>query len=120
MLHRKRTEQKLKCSIVVLRVKRVIVKLTKRLVALLLALMLVVGLLAVTASAAYSGYCSRCGGSATIYEMSDITRTTRVDYCGSHSGVHEHINVYSRKQVSCSKCGTYNQEQYKTSRCPYA
>ncbi|MCI9256691.1 MAG: hypothetical protein HFE96_02560 [Acutalibacter sp.] len=121
VLHRKRTEQKLKCSIVVLRVKRVIVKLTKRLVALLLALMLVVGVFTMSAAAYSCGSCGSSQGYVTRTGSWSTGSGSRVESCGNHSGVHYHYYAAAPGRFHCNNCG---KETIITltnpSFCPYA
>ena len=112
--------KKFKCSVVVLRVKRTIVKLTKRLVALLLALMLVVGLLAVTASA-ISNYCYLCKRAYPVKTTKTSIAAVRVENCGNYSSTHTHNNFKIYESATCPTHGVIDYATtYQYGVCPYA
>lgn len=88
----------------------------KRLVALLLALVMIVGLFAMTASAyTYRDSCGVCYdlyGSSTIYmkppQYGSWIKTasgTRVEGCGLRSGAHQHFVAKRNVMEICSKHG---------------
>lgn len=94
----------------------------KRLVALLLALVMIVGLFAMTASA-YQVTCGACDflynnstkNMYTRYGAWTKTSSRRVEGCGKRSGVHEH-NVMEREVSEiCAQHGllnTYKERDY--------
>jgi hypothetical protein len=114
--------KKFKCSVVVLRVRRVIVKLTKRLVALLLALMLVVGIFAVTALAYVCPYCGKDSYYRVDREGNPETYSTaRVEMCGNYSSPHVHYNTRTPRYCSCDYCHmSFTVYKYAYGICPYA
>lgn len=93
----------------------------KRLVALLMALIMVVGLFAMTAVAAsdYPGNCDYCGKKCTCSDGS-YTSSTRVDGCSNYSGVHAHTITTRYTTYRCSSCGTHSTDRDKVSFCPYS
>lgn len=91
----------------------------KRLVALLVAIMLVVGLLAIPAAAAQM--CVLCGrNTATVLNSGTYTRYTRVDSCGNYGSVHSHLVSNDYTNYSCTNCGRYEINGPNSSSCPYA
>lgn len=79
----------------------------KRLVALLMALVLVVGLFAISASAG-TGNCPRCGFVETFVSYSGTWRpgspSRTVDSCRFSSSRHSHANATRINPVVCNKC----------------
>lgn len=95
---------------------------SKRLLALLLAVMVIVGLLAVPAAAAdVTGYanCPSCGRSGTYYVESHYVRSTRADSCPYHTGTHSHTLDTRYRVFDCPNCGSVSKDYETTSFCPY-
>lgn len=95
-------------------------KLGKRIVALLVALMLVVGIFAMTA-AAYS--CSYCGKTASVagYGSWSTGSSTVVNGCEFYSGLHTHYTRSRSVTLQCSHCGRKSYTtQTEYNWCPYA
>ena len=100
---------------------------TKRIVSLLIAVMLVVGIFAIPAAANTLSLgntpCDNCGMDCfTAYgPWYTVSNTGRIDGCGYKSGPHVHVNQNRNITVMCTVCGHINSITRDKGRtiCPY-
>ena len=80
----------------------------KRMVALVLALMLIFTLMAMTASAAAAkaGYsCSSCGSTNTVVSSYNVAvKSTHIASCPRVVGSHYHITMQPMRKITCGDC----------------
>ncbi len=95
---------------------------TKRLVAPLMAPVMIVGLFAMTASAAVSCVaCHSTNGRFTPTSSWTTSGGTRTEGCGYHSGTHYHYYAARSGSFKCSSCGkTLPSTETNPDYCPYS